>query len=78
MATEDRQSPEQSNHRERAQNVKYLTVVQLLIVKSLEWNIVNLTHYLELSTMYSTILSRTFSKRAVLTQMCLMAWAERG
>lgn len=28
--------------------------------------------------MYCTILSRTFSKRAVRTQMCLMAWAERG
>lgn len=36
------------------------------------------TNYLELSTMYCTILSRTFSKRAVRTQMCLMAWAERG
>lgn len=36
------------------------------------------TNYLELSTIYCTILSRTFSKRAVRTQMCLMAWAERG
>lgn len=35
-------------------------------------------NHLELSTMYCTILSRTFSKRAVRTQMCLMAWAERG
>lgn len=34
--------------------------------------------YLELSTIYCTILSRTLSKRAVRTQMCLMAWAERG
>lgn len=36
------------------------------------------TNYLELSTIYCTILSRTFSKRAVRTQMCLMAWADRG
>lgn len=35
-------------------------------------------NHLELSTMYCTSLSRTFSKRAVRTQMCLMAWAERG
>lgn len=34
--------------------------------------------HLELSTMYCTILSKTFSKRAVRTQMCLMACAERG
>lgn len=36
------------------------------------------SNYLELSTMYCTIWSRTFSKRAVRTQMCLMAWAESG
>lgn len=34
--------------------------------------------YLALSTIYCTILSRTFSNRAVRTHMCLMAWAERG
>ena len=31
-----------------------------------------------MSTIYSTTLSRTFWNRAVRTQMCLMACAERG
>lgn len=72
--------------KERTQKPNVLLITQLQ--QSLEWCACESllcitrerkkTNYLELSTMYCTILSRTFSKRAVRTQMCLMAWAERG